>query len=198
MPLYTLNITNSDAATATKGMNARLTLDAAFALVLVGPAGFVKPAPGAVGGKLVGVEASAHDDGVLAEVVHGKGDMLQPGTKEHGLGEVERAPHSRRHKEVHLNDVRAVLAVPASPGWPCPSPVFNTPAFLPCIKPDQRFTRIQWLAGREPIQRTAQGEHVQVPGGPVGHHRYTATDAPTLSSLLSRSSTIPYLRYFLM
>lgn len=63
-----------------------------FPLVLIGPAWFVTPASGAVGNKLVGVETPAHDDGVLAEVVHGKGDMLQPGTKEHGLGEVERAP----------------------------------------------------------------------------------------------------------
>lgn len=60
-----------------------------LARVLIGPARLVVPASRAVGDEFLEVKPSANDDGILAEVVYGKCDVLQSCPEKYGLGECE-------------------------------------------------------------------------------------------------------------
>ncbi|CDD85076.1 unknown [Collinsella sp. CAG:289] len=61
-----------------------------LARVLIGPARLVVPASRIVGASSLG-QTPANDDGILAEVVYGKCNVLQSGLEEYGLGECEGA-----------------------------------------------------------------------------------------------------------
>ena len=60
-----------------------------LARVLIGPARLIVPASRAVGDEFLEVKPSANDDGVLAEVVYGKCNLLQSGLEKYGLGKCE-------------------------------------------------------------------------------------------------------------